>query len=440
MKRWNLRTCGRSLSTLIGSRMPPNAASIINAPLCVSGGQHQQKRGAATSNPGSPTGTAEMVTPYAPPSDLTAGFQAFSREWKSRGWVVEAVRKVSADGSRSADTHLHKIRAPGLFPNIPIYLKDESTHPTGSLKHRLARSLFMYALVNGWIDKGTTIIESSSGSTAISEAYFATLLGLPFIAVMPSTTSRKKIENIEFWGGKCHLVDPPKTIYEESRRLAKELKGHYMDQFTFAERATDWRGQNSVAVSIFEQMREEIMPIPAWIIVGAGTGGTAATLGRFARYGRHKTRICVVDPENSVFYDYYKTGNKGLTSNKPSMIEGIGRPQVEASFTPEIIDKMMNVPDAASIAAMRFLYKVSGLMGGASTGTNFYGVMRLAAEMKWRGEDGPIVSLVCDSGLRYMDKYYSDEWMKEHKYDIEPYTRQIEHCWKTGSWKELHEL
>jgi cysteine synthase A len=90
--------------------------------------------------------------------------------------------------------------------HICLYLKDESTHPTGSLKHRLARSLFLYGLCNVQILENTTIIESSSGSTAISEAYFAQLLGLPFIAVIPEATSQEKIDNITFYNGQCYLV------------------------------------------------------------------------------------------------------------------------------------------------------------------------------------------------------------------------------------------
>ena len=85
------------------------------------------------------------------------------------------------------------------FQHIDIYFKDESTHPTGSLKHRLARSLFLYALCNGWIQQDTTIIESSSGSTAVSEAYFARILGLKFIAVMAKSTAKEKIKQIEFY-------------------------------------------------------------------------------------------------------------------------------------------------------------------------------------------------------------------------------------------------
>src|SRR5262249_3706013 len=156
-----------------------------------------------------------------------------------------------------------------------LYLKDESTHPTGSLKHRLARSLFLYGLCNGQIGAGTTVIDASSGSTAVSEAYFARMLGLPFVAVMPATTSVQKIALIERVGGTSYLVDDPTTVYAEAARLAREAKGHYLDQFTNAERATDWRGNNNIAESIFEQMTMERHPIPTWIVVGAGTGGTS---------------------------------------------------------------------------------------------------------------------------------------------------------------------
>lgn len=146
-----------------------------------------------------------------------------------RAWVLAAIRRIEADFQRSSDTHLIPLPLPG-FPGIDLYLKDESSHPTGSLKHRLARSLFLYALCNGWLREGSTVVEASSGSTAISEAYFARLVGLPFLAVMPESTSTEKIAAIEFQGGRCHLIDDPMTIYSESQRLADELDGHYMDQ------------------------------------------------------------------------------------------------------------------------------------------------------------------------------------------------------------------
>ncbi|EKF9471295.1 PLP-dependent cysteine synthase family protein [Vibrio cholerae] len=346
-------------------------------------------------------------------------------------WINSAIRKIEADYQRSADTHLIKLDLP-CVSGVDIYLKDESTHPTGSLKHRLARSLFLYGLCNGWIGPETTIIESSSGSTAVSEAYFARLLGLPFIAVMPKCTARKKIEQIQFYGGKAHLVDRSDQIYAESHRLAKELKGHYMDQFTYAERATDWRGNSNIADSIFSQMQMEQHPVPSWIVMSPGTGGTSATIGRFIRYQQYNTKLCVVDPENSVFYDYYRTRNAELTRDCGSKIEGIGRPRVEPSFIPDVVDEMRAIPDAASVATIYWLEIILGRKAGASTGTNLYGALQLACEMKRRGEQGSIVTLLCDSGERYLDTYYNPEWVKNNIGDLSKYLHKLETFSATG--------
>ncbi|MBD1573708.1 PLP-dependent cysteine synthase family protein [Vibrio sp. S17_S38] len=343
----------------------------------------------------------------------------------NREWINQAITKIEADIQRSADTHLIKLDIPHLS-GIDIYLKDESTHPTGSLKHRLARSLFLFALSNGWIGPKTTIIESSSGSTAVSEAYFSRLLGLPFVAVMPKTTAKKKIEQIEFYGGQAHLVERSDQIYAESRRLAKELNGHYMDQFTYAERATDWRGNNNIADSIFEQMSLEPHPIPTWIVMSPGTGGTSATIGRFIRYKKHATKLCVVDPENSVFHDYFKTGDTSLTLDCGSKIEGIGRPRVEPSFIPGVIDEMRTIPDAASIATIHWLEAILGRKVGPSTGTNLYGVLNIASEMKDKGETGSLVTLICDSGDRYLECHYNPDWIQSNiKESIEPYLIEL---------------
>src|SRR3954469_10782227 len=146
----------------------------------------------------------------------------------AREWQRDAVALVEADANRSADTHLLPFPLPRAW-GIDLYLKDESVHPTGSLKHRLARSLFLYALCNGWIRPGTTVVEASSGSTAVSEAYFARLLGLPFIAVMPTSTSPEKIALIEFHGGSCHLVGTASEAVPTARELAAERGGHFMD-------------------------------------------------------------------------------------------------------------------------------------------------------------------------------------------------------------------
>jgi len=352
---------------------------------------------------------------------------------KTRTWVCEAVRIIEADANRSADTHLIPFPLP-LEWNVHLYLKDESTHPTGSLKHRLARSLFLYAICNGWVVEGTPVIEASSGSTAVSEAYFARMLRLPFIAVMPRTTSAEKIELIEHQGGRCHFVDEPSDIYAESHRLAGELGGHFMDQFTNAERATDWRGNNNIAESIFEQMALEPHPEPEWVVVGAGTGGTSATIGRYIRYCQLRTRLAVVDPEHSVFFPAWRDHEPTLTGSQGSRIEGIGRPRVEPSFIGQVIDRMIKVPDAASLAAIRAVEPILGRRVGGSTGTNLWGAFQIVAELRAAGRAGSVVTLLCDPGDRYGETYFDDAWLASQGLDPAPYRSTVDSFLATGEW------
>jgi len=350
---------------------------------------------------------------------------------RDRTWVLDAIACIEADLRRSADTHLVTFPLPPAW-GIDVYLKDESTHPTGSLKHRLARSLFLYGLCNGWIHEGVTIIEASSGSTAVSEAYFARMLDLPFVAVVPATVSPEKLALIEQCGGRCHIVADAPTIYAEAARLATECGGVYLDQFTYAERATDWRGNNNIAESIFEQMALERHPVPTWVVVGAGTGGTSATIGRYIRYCRVATKLCVVDPQDSVFAEYFESGDRSLTSGRPSGIEGIGRQRVEPSFVREVVDRMERIDNVSSLAAMRLVSDRLGRLVGASTGTNLCGAFRLIAEMLERGETGSVVTLICDGGERYRHSYYDDEWLAARGLDLGPPRRSMEHFLATG--------
>lgn len=357
----------------------------------------------------------------------------------SRDWVFGAIEAIEADFHRSADTHMIRMDLPHS-PETPIYFKDESTHPSGSLKHRLARSLFLYGLCNGWIREGTPIVEASSGSTAVSEAYFARLLGLPFTAVVPASTSKQKLTQIVQFGGKWHLAQPGEDICELSTKLATECCGHFMDQFTYAERATDWRSNNNIAESLFRQLERERQPIPATIVVGAGTGGTSATIGRYTRYHRLQSKLVVVDPEHSVFFDYYENGDRRIKNPAASKIEGIGRPFVVPSFLRDVVDAMFKIPDAASLAAMLVLEKRLGRSVGASTGTNLIGVLNALHGSKHADEtfcQGPIVTLICDSGERYRDTYFSEQWREEHGIFVEEYLERVEAFFETGAWEPV---
>ena len=349
----------------------------------------------------------------------------------SRQWLQSAIDVIQAEINRSADTHLIRYDLPSPC-GITLYLKDESCHPTGSLKHRLARSLFLYSLCNGKIGPKTTVVEASSGSTAVSEAYFAKLIGVPFVTVIPRTTSPQKVSAIEAYGGKVHFVDDPKSVYVVAQKLADELDGYYIDQFTYAERATDWRGNNNIADSIFCQMTQEAFPIPDWIVASAGTGGTSATLGRYIRYKKFATQLCVADPSGSVFHRYYADRSIKEIDRCQSVIEGIGRARVEPSFLPEVIDRMIAVPDEASLAAMRVISRLIGKSCGGSTGTNIYAAAALISDMIRNHQQGSIVTLICDSGERYRSTYLDDDWLHQKGFDIAPDVARLERLFYKG--------
>ena len=191
-----------------------------------------------------------------------------SSSW--RDWAIGVLRE---ERRASQSTPLIRFPLPDHW-GIDLYLKDECVHPSGSLKHRLARSLLLQALVDGAITEGTTLVEASSGSTAVSEAYFARMLGLPFVAVMPRTTSARKIELIERYGARCEFVDRAADMVATARTLADSLGGYFVDQFSFASAVSDWTGETGIAAEVFTQLQGTQHPVPDWFVVGVGTGGT----------------------------------------------------------------------------------------------------------------------------------------------------------------------
>ena len=335
-----------------------------------------------------------------------------------RQFVSASLATLAREAGRSADTHLLQLSLPG-FAGIDFYFKDEASHPTGSLKHRLARSLFLYALCNGRLREGQTVVDASSGSTAISEAWFARLLGLSFIAVMPACTAPRKIQAVLALGAHCDLVEDPADVHARALWHAERGACH-LDQFGLAERATDWRGNNNIAESIVGQMAGEAHPEPAWIVCGAGTGGTSATLGRYLRYSRLMTRLCVADPAGSAFARGWVTRDRQAIATQATLIEGIGRPQVEPSFLFEVVDSVIEVEDVDSIAAAWELEALLGRRYGGSSGTNLVACLHLAMAMREHGESGSIVSLLCDRGERYQQTLFDPEWLAAHNVDLDP--------------------
>src|SRR5262249_40353108 len=137
------------------------------------------------------------------------------------------------------------------------------------------------------------------------------------------------------------------------------------------------------------------------------------------------------DPEGSAFLPSYRGQTADATASR---IEGIGRPRVEPSFVPSVVDRMLGVPDGASVATMRFLNERLGISAGPSTGTNVFAALRIACELRADQAAGSIVTLMCDSGARYTTTYDDDAWLKQQGIDITFYVPVVERAWDDQVW------
>jgi cysteine synthase A len=326
-----------------------------------------------------------------------------------RAWTAGAIRKLEDEAASTPDTPMLELHLPA-FAGIRFLLKDESAHPTGSLKHRLARSLFLYALCSGRLRAGQAAIDASSGSTAISEAWFARMLGVSFTAVMPRSTSAAKQREVLALGGRCELLDEGEDTARHAAQLAEATGSCFLDQFGLAGAATDWRGNNNIAESIMRQCRQLMLADPSWIVCGAGTGGTSATIGRYLRYRGSAARLCVAEPSGSAFARGWTSRRRDARATRASCIEGIGRARVEPGFEFELAERVSEIADDASIAGALALEQLTGRRFGGSSGTNFVAALRLAETMRAACEEGCIVLLLCDRGERYAQTIFAADW------------------------------
>lgn len=339
-----------------------------------------------------------------------------------RAWAARAMQRLEAEQLRAVATPLLHLPLPE-FPNIHIYMKDESAHPSGSIKHRLAHALFAHAICNGDIGEGMTVVEASPGATAISLAWFARLLDLPFATVVSPSTPPAKIAALRWAGCEVIKAAPHEDLALAAFRVASERGGHFMNQYARAAEVSDWRGSSTLAESLFAQVISRTGLAPRWVVAGAGTGGTSATLGRFLRYKPHlaETRLCVVDPERSAYFKAYSQSDWSAIGEASRLVDGIGRTRVEASFCPAVVDQMLSIPDAASVAGIHWLGERTGRKFGPSTGTNIVGALLLAHAMERRGETGTIVTLACSKGEAYAETLYAPHWLACEGVDIEPW-------------------
>jgi cystathionine beta-synthase len=321
-----------------------------------------------------------------------------------------SIRKPPAILSMIGETPLIEITQFDTGP-CHLFLKLENQNPTGSIKDRIALSMIEAAEEDGKLEPGGTVIEATAGNTGLGLALVAAAKGYRVILVIPDKMSQEKISHVKALGAEVVLTRSdvtrghPEYYQDVAARLAEEMPGaFYVNQF--GNPANPLAHERTTGPEIWEQMRHDVDAI----VCGVGSGGTLTGLGRF--FNRVKPRrgieMVLADPKGSVLCEYVKTGK--LKEAGSWAVEGIGE-----DFIPEILDMSLvtdayEIDDEESLRVARELLRKEGIFGGSSTGTLVAGALRYCREQE---KPKRVVSLVPDTGNKYLSKMYNDFWMAE---------------------------
>jgi cysteine synthase len=304
------------------------------------------------------------------------------------------------------NTPLVRLTGPSAESGCEIFAKCEYANPGASIKDRAALYIVEDAERSGILKPGGTIVEGTAGNTGIGLALVANAKGYKTIIVMPDTQSREKMETLRALGAELVLVPPapfanPGHFVHTSRRIAGETPGAiWANQFdNIANRKAHICG---TAEEIWEQTGGKVDGFTC----AAGTGGTIAGVGLGLKAKRDDIIIALTDPHGAALYNFYAHGE--LKPEGTSVAEGIGQSRITANLDGAPIDTQFRISDEEGLIWVGRLLREEGLCLGLSSGINVAGAMALARQM---GPNKTIVTILCDTGFRYLSTLYNPEWL-----------------------------
>jgi cystathionine beta-synthase len=291
-----------------------------------------------------------------------------------------------------------------------IWAKLEYMNPGGSIKDRIAKYMIEKAESEGKIKPGGTILENSSGNTAMGLAIVCRHKGYKLKVVLRDTTSREKIKMLEVMGVDIIKADAslppdhPESYNQYAVNLAKKDPSlYYIDQHNNLD--NNEAHYMTTGPEIWEQMEGKI----DYLIGAVGTGGTITGTGQFLHEKNPAIKVIGLDPYGSVFYDWFK--NKTMIEPYHYLIEGMGDEFLIKTARLELLDDMMKIEDKKAVGWTKKLAFEEGILSGGSSGANICGAVRLAREID---REANIVTIICDSGYKYFSTIYNDEWLEQN--------------------------
>jgi cystathionine beta-synthase len=303
-----------------------------------------------------------------------------------------------------------------------VYCKLEFLNPSGSIKDRMAKYIILKEQELGRIKPGDTICDNTSGNAGISIALVAAVTGNCAVITTPEKTSKEKVDLIRSFGAEVIITpndvaaDDPQHCYQLAKRLAAERGYYWLNQY---DNPLNPQGHYEVTgPEIWRQFNGKL----THLIMGIGTGGTISGVARYLKEQNSKVEIIGVEPEGSLFQAMVE--GRELPEPEPCKVEGIGTDKPVAAFQPQYIDRVIQISDYDSFLAARDLSAQAGLSVGGSTGTELAALRRIAPELNAKAV---VLCLACDSGIRYITKQFSDEWMKEQGFEVESSAKEFQH-------------
>ncbi len=311
-------------------------------------------------------------------------------------------------------TPLIRLNAVTRGIRTPVYAKAEFFNPGGSIKDRIAVPIIEKAEREGKLKPGGTIVEGTSGNTGTALAIAAALRGYKCIFTMPDKMSQEKVRLLKAFGAEVIVTptavppDHPDSYVMMARRIAKETPNAILaDQFY--NDANPQAHYDVTGPELWEQTGGRI----THFVAAAGTGGTLTGVGRYLKERNPKIRIIAGDPVGSILADYWKSDGKTIREGVPYKVEGIGQDKIPGTLDMSVIDEFETVGDKEAFAMARRLTREEGLFVGGSSGLIAQVALRVAKEVN--DPDAFIVTVLCDTGERYLSKVYNDEWMRENQ-------------------------